>query len=67
MKALKIQLSNSLNENFLHQQGITSDLFPGVVLPKPDYAVMMEAVMENCEKMNLQPTDVFLDKILQVR
>ena len=49
-----------------HPQGIISDLFPGVVLPKPDYQKMEVAMHDACAKMNLQPTDYFLLKAIQL-
>lgn len=47
-------------------QGITSDLFPGVVLPEPDYTVLNAAVQEACQLANMQCTDFFLEKIQQI-
>ncbi|XP_061590831.1 dynein axonemal heavy chain 12 [Cololabis saira] len=45
--------------------GITSDLFPGSSLPEPDYKLFLEATEECCKNHNAQPTQVFIQKIIQ--
>ncbi|XP_069555861.1 dynein axonemal heavy chain 3 [Brachyistius frenatus] len=47
-------------------QGIISDLFPGVVLPKPDYDLLLKALNDNITMFNLQPVPWFIGKIIQV-
>uniref|UniRef100_G3NDR4 Dynein axonemal heavy chain 12 n=1 Tax=Gasterosteus aculeatus aculeatus TaxID=481459 RepID=G3NDR4_GASAC len=45
--------------------GITSDLFPGISLPEADYQLFLEAAKECCKVHNVQPTQVFLEKMVQ--
>ncbi|XP_049921653.1 dynein axonemal heavy chain 12 [Epinephelus moara] len=45
--------------------GITSDLFPGIALPEADYKLFLEAAEECCKNHNVQPTQVFLQKMIQ--
>jgi dynein heavy chain len=46
--------------------GIISDLFPGISLPKPDYELFYSNIREICEKRNLQATDFFIEKLTQM-
>ncbi|XP_072798825.1 dynein axonemal heavy chain 3 isoform X1 [Vicugna pacos] len=63
---LDVNLAKFLAQDVPLFQGIISDLFPGVVLPKPDYEVFMEVLHENIKKMKLQPVPWFIGKIIQI-
>jgi dynein heavy chain, axonemal len=47
-------------------EGIAADLFPEVVLPKPDYDSLMEALNNNCKSRNLQPQGYFIQKTIEL-
>ena len=46
--------------------GIYSDLFPGIKLPKPDRDELIELLIINLKKKNLQPTPWYIEKIIQI-
>jgi dynein heavy chain len=47
-------------------KGITSDLFPGVVTPAPDYELLLSTMTTCCKQENLQPKPEFLNKCIQL-
>jgi len=47
-------------------QNITSDLFPGVKLPEPDYRDLIRCMKMGMDKMNLQPHPYFIMKTIQL-
>jgi dynein heavy chain len=47
-------------------ENIISDLFPGVERPVIDYGALMTQMVESCKTRNLEPTENFLAKIIQL-
>ncbi|TPX58491.1 hypothetical protein PhCBS80983_g03079 [Powellomyces hirtus] len=46
--------------------GIISDLFPGVELPKINYGALLESLHTTCKNMGLQPEETFINKCIQL-
>ncbi|XP_033631251.1 dynein heavy chain 3, axonemal-like [Asterias rubens] len=67
LRAIKdVNLPKFLSQDVPLFEGIISDLFPGTVLPTPDYAVFLETLNENIKKRGLQSVPWFIEKIIQV-
>lgn len=47
-------------------KNITSDLFPGVVLPEPDYSHLIACMKNQMVTLNLQAENYFIEKVIQL-
>ncbi|KAF7668491.1 hypothetical protein LDENG_00010030 [Lucifuga dentata] len=63
---MDVNLAKFLAQDVPLFQGIISDLFPGVVLPQPDYDLLVKALTDNVAKLKLQSVPWFIGKIIQV-
>ncbi|XP_071052666.1 dynein axonemal heavy chain 7 [Onthophagus taurus] len=61
-----VNLAKFLDHDVPLFMGITSDLFPGVHLPEPDYDILDLAVADTCKTGNFQNTPFFVEKIHQL-
>ena len=62
---IDVNLPKFLSHDIPLFNGIISDLFPGLDLPKADYDTFLNAVSRVAEKNKLQTADFFIEKIIQ--
>jgi dynein heavy chain, axonemal len=62
----EVNLAKFLAHDLPLFRNITSDLFPGVVLPTPDYKDMYECMHNQINKLNLQPHPYFIQKTIEL-
>ena len=61
-----VNLAKFLSHDLPLFKNITSDLFPGIVLPEPDYSDMIMCMKNQMKLLNLQEEPYFIDKIIQL-
>jgi dynein heavy chain len=67
LRAIKdVNLAKFLSHDLPLFKNITSDLFPGVVLPEPDYEAMLKSIHKQLTLKNLEGPPYFLEKIIQL-
>lgn len=62
---MDVNLPKFLKQDVFLFEEIISDLFPEVALPQNDYTDFTHAVKTSCEERKLQPTDSFINKVIQ--
>ncbi|XP_068632055.1 dynein axonemal heavy chain 3 [Battus philenor] len=63
---IDVNLPKFLSQDVPLFAGIYSDLFPGVEIPQPDRAELTINILKELEKRNLQATEWYLEKIIQI-
>ena len=63
---IDVNLCKFLSHDLPLFKGITNDLFPGVVLPKPDYDQLEDHMRKACTKFNLEETPYFFRKTIEL-
>jgi dynein heavy chain len=67
LRAIKdVNLAKFLAHDLPLFKNITSDLFPGVVLPEPDYESMISCINKQLKIKNLEGPAYFMEKIIQL-
>jgi len=61
-----VNLAKFLSHDLPLFKNITNDLFPGVVLPEPDYKHLIRCMKDQMDKMNLQHHEYFIMKTIQL-
>ena len=61
-----VNLAKFLSHDLPLFKNITNDLFPGIVLPTPDYVDLINCMKNQIRLLNLQDEPYFIDKVIQL-